>query len=129
VQYNPSPYVYLTNVVNGFAYSDPLHDPKLVNKEGNVVENSTPVLQIKPVNIPEAQFDNIRIRWNDRSDRIRLANTNFSGSRTNYAGEGYTLNGDVVRDDDGNFIEFRFQFGPNIYTDGTHNRNWTWVEG
>lgn len=135
INYNPSPYVYITNITNGQAYTNKQTDPNLINRDGVVVENSGPVLQIRPVNIPEAQFGDIRVRWNDHYDKIRTDNAGFAANRPVY-GDGVTMTGDVARDADGNFVEFRFQFGPNTHAnrqpdagDPSRVNAWTWLEG
>jgi hypothetical protein len=125
INYNPSPYVYLTNIVNGNTYTDSVNHPSLILSNGTAVNG--PVLQIKPVNIPESQFGDIRIKWNDQYDKLRIVDTDF-GTRPNYSSEGYTVTGDVVRDTlTTAFVEFRFEFGQA----NTHvnRRNWKWSEG
>lgn len=121
INYNPSPYVYVTNVTNGQAYMD-TNSPNAIDRNGN--EAPGPVFQIRPVNIPQSQFTHILVRWNENADWITTTN--------NYAHPNYTDNvlmrGDAAYVNDngnpGDFIEFRFRFGPN-----TPRPNWSWVEG
>lgn len=121
VNYNPSPYVYLTNVYNGQIFSEASTEPKL---NINGVSSNGPVLQMIPVNIPTNQLGDIRVRLNDKSDKVRTVNTGF-GTRPTYSGQ--TLSGDVLTNTStGKLVELRFQFGPNTHT---NRSSWTLLEG
>jgi len=120
VRYNPAPYVYVTNITNGQVFSEASRDPKLIGHNGQTYDG--PVLQIRPVNIPENQFENILVRWNGVSDWIRM-----DASKTGNFPDGLTYRGDAAFRNN-QFVEFRFYFGKSgiPFTDRS---SWGWNEG
>ena len=124
VNYNPSPYVYVTNIFNGKMFKDAITEPKLII-DGAEVAGQGPVLQMIPVNIPSMQYGDIRVRLNDKSDKIRTNSSGFSASRATYPG--YTSVGDVLTHTASNqFTELRFQFGARSHSNRT---DWALLEG
>lgn len=102
INYNPAPYVYVSNIFNGQIFTTSTGEPR--GYEENGTEFNGPVLQIKPVNIPESQWGDIRVRLNDRIDKIRKDEDAYPSTS--------------------DFKEFRFKFGS-----GTSRNDWTLVNG
>lgn len=68
INYNPAPYIYLMNTYNGEVFNSD-ENPKYI--DGN--NNSRIGLQMKPVNIPKAQWGDIRVRLNENMDIVRAS--------------------------------------------------------
>ncbi|GGF91643.1 S-layer homology domain-containing protein [Paenibacillus abyssi] len=90
INYNPSPYVYPTNIYNGQIFTKAADEPKGLMENGVTIING-PIIQFKPVNIPSNQYGDIRVLFNDQADKVR--------------------NADMYKDAGGNLIDFRFKFG------------------
>ncbi|NBI30578.1 S-layer homology domain-containing protein [Chengkuizengella marina] len=93
INYNPSPYVYLTNISKAQDFTS-LDEPSGIDLDGDPITG--PIFQIKPVNIPESQWGDIRIVFNDHVDKIREIDEHHVS---------------------GKFEEFRFYFGSEDKTD------------
>ncbi|MDP5274632.1 S-layer homology domain-containing protein [Chengkuizengella axinellae] len=104
INYNPSPYVYLTNISKAQDF-DSANEPSGIEPDGDTFTG--PVFQIKPVNIPPSQWDDIRVIFNDQVDKIRDT-------------DHYEVNSI--------FEEFRFYFGNNN-TDKHDREDWALQNG
>lgn len=123
INYNPSPYVYVSNIYSGQIYGDISNNPKGRTTAG--IDFNGPVLQIVPVNLPSNQWGDIRIRLNDKIDKIRIDSDEFPSSYEDdfdQESDLYPYSDDYEDGDYSDFEEFRFYFGEQLGNDAQVNR-------
>jgi hypothetical protein len=104
VRYNPSPYIYITNIFNGKIYNTLDGEPSGIAGDGSKLQG--PVLQIRPVNIDKTLWGNIRVRLNENMDLIKESDWHVVNNV---------------------FQEFRFEFGE--HSDLEERKEWRLKNG